>query len=87
MIKARKSPVMERLLKPVGETLNEDAARRLIALKADAELQARMDVLAEKCNQGTILPGEQDEYSEYISAGNLLNILKAMARVQLAKQR
>jgi hypothetical protein len=38
--------VLERLLEPVTSSLNEEAARKLLGLRADLELQARIDVLA-----------------------------------------
>ena len=71
----------------VGEKLNEEAAQQLISLKADPDLQARMDELAEKANEGTLTPAERVEYEDSIAAGNLLNILKAIARVQLENKK
>jgi hypothetical protein len=44
--------VLERLLDPVSRSLNDEAARKLIRIKADAESQARVDELAQKCNEG-----------------------------------
>ena len=80
------TPVLERLLQPVSDSLNADAAQRLIGLKADPELQARVDELAEKCNEGLLSAQERTEYDSYVAAGSLIAILKAKARLMLARQ-
>ena len=80
------TPVLERLLQPVSDSLNADAAQRLIALKADPELQAKVDELAEKCNEGLLTAEERAEYDSYIAAGSLIAILKARARLLLARE-
>ncbi len=78
--------MLERLLKPVSSSLNEEAARKLIELKADAEVQARVEQLARKCNEGALTPGERAEYETYVLAGDLIAILQAQARLLLARR-
>lgn len=78
--------VLERLLAPVSESLNATAARKLVRLKADAKTQARVDALARKCNEGELTPEERREYERYVTAGNLIAILQAHARLLLAKK-
>jgi hypothetical protein len=56
----------------------------LLALRADPELQARIDQLAEKSNEGALSPEERDEYASYVSFGTFIALLKAKAR-QLLK--
>jgi hypothetical protein len=80
------SAVLERLLGPVSRSLNIEAARKLIRLKADAKTQARVDELARKCNEGELTPRERAEYERYVTAGNLIAILQAEARLLLAKK-
>ena len=46
--------VLDRFLEPVSASLNEEAARKLIGLKADRKSQARVAKLARKCNDGTL---------------------------------
>jgi len=75
------SAVLERLLKPVSESLNAEAARKLIRIKADAETQARVDVLARKCNEGELTEAERREYERYVTAGTMIAILQAKARL------
>ncbi|MBI3411420.1 MAG: hypothetical protein HY040_24090 [Planctomycetes bacterium] len=75
-----------RLLGPVGDSLNQKAARRLLRLKADAETDARVAELARKCNEGELTPSEKAEYDEFVNAGAVIAILKAKARLLLAKK-
>lgn len=77
--------LLDRMLLPVSESLNEEAARKLIRLKVDAKVQARVDKLAKKCNEGELSPSERDEYEQFVLAGNLIAILQAKARLLLAK--
>ena len=78
--------VLERLLEPVSRSLNIEAARKLVQLKADAKTQARVDQLAGKCNEGDLTPAERSEYETFVAAGNLIAILQAKARLILAKK-
>ena len=79
------SAVLERLLEPVSQCLNVEAARKLIRLKADAPAQARVDELARKCNEDQLTPAERSEYERYVTAGTLIAILQAKARLLLAQ--
>ena len=79
----RSSAILDRLVEPVVRTLTPDVARALIQLRADPEVQARMDELAEKCNEGQLSPDEQDEYEASIRFGNFIAILQAKARALL----
>jgi hypothetical protein len=81
-----RSALLERLLEPVSRSLNAEAARRLVRLKADAETQARVNELARKCNEGELTPTERVEYERYVTAGTMIAILQAQARLQLAKK-
>ena len=72
--------LLNRLLEPVTSCLSLEAARRLVAIKADPSLQARMDELADKANQGNLAEDERNEYETYVSAANVLAILQSKAR-------
>jgi hypothetical protein len=85
MSNQRQTAVLERFLGPVTESLNTEAARKLIRLKADAKTQARVNKLARKCNEGELTEEERAEYEWYVTAGNLIAILQAKARLILAK--
>jgi len=49
-------------------------------LRADPAVQARIEELAEKCNEGTITPEEIAEYDAYIQAMDVVAVLQKKAR-------
>ena len=77
--------ILDRLLDPVSRCFGEDGARSLIALRADAQAQSRIDELATKCNEGSLTPAERDEYEACVQAGEMIAILQAKARLQLKR--
>jgi hypothetical protein len=85
MIKRANGRVLERLLEPVSNSLNEEAARKLIALKADRKGRACVSELACKCNEGELTAEERAQYEIYVMVGEFIAILQAKARHLLAK--
>lgn len=79
----RNIATLDRLVEPVVRTLTPDVARAIVALRADPELQARMDELAEKCNEGKLTADERDEYETNIRFGNFIAVIQAKARRML----
>jgi hypothetical protein len=79
MSKITNGPALERLLEPVSSSLNEDAARKLVVLKANRKAQARVSQLARKCNEGVVSAAERREYEAYVMAGEIIGILQASA--------
>jgi len=86
MTKISNGRVLERILEPVSSSLNDDAARKLIGLKADRKAQARVAELARKCNEGELTTEERTEYETYVMAGEFVAILQAKARLLLARR-
>jgi hypothetical protein len=78
--------VLDRILEPLSSSLNAEAARKLIGLKADRKTQARVAKLADKCNEGTLTPEERREYEMYVMANHVVAILQAKARLLLARK-
>ena len=76
----RHSTTLDRLVEPVVRVLTPEVARSLVKLRADPELQARMDELAEKCNEGNLTNDEREEYETSIRFANYLAIIQAKAR-------
>jgi hypothetical protein len=81
---AKSDPVLDQLLAPLGDCLTPESARRLLALKADPKLQARVDDLAGRHSQGLLTPQEQAEYGRYVSYSTFVAILKSKARQLLS---
>jgi hypothetical protein len=76
---------LDRLLDPVSRCLTPEVARQLVQLRADPELQKRMDTLADKSTEGQLTPEEYEEYETYVRASRFIAILQAKARKLLAQ--
>jgi len=76
--------VLDRLISPLGECLTPESARRVLALKADAETQASIDEMATRHTEGKLTPAEQAEYGQYVTYATFIAILKSKARQLLA---
>jgi hypothetical protein len=86
MRSAKRTAVLDRLVDPLSACLTQESARKLLTLKADSRLQARIDRLADKHSQGLLTQEESDEYSKYVSFGTFVAILKSKARQLLAQR-
>jgi hypothetical protein len=82
----RSTATLDRLVEPVVRTFTPEVVQALIRLRADPQLEARMDELAQKCNEGQLTAEEREEYETSIRFANYLAILQAKAR-KLLKQR
>lgn len=71
---------LDRLVEPLVRTFTPDVARALVGLRADPEVQKRLDELAERCNEGRLTPEERDEYETSVRFANYLAIIQAKAR-------
>ncbi len=60
-------------------------AESLIAYRGDATLRARIEELAEKCNEGDLTEREKAEYEGYVRANKFIATLQAKARKLLAR--
>lgn len=69
---------------PLSRCFDADSARRVVEYQVDPEVQARVDVLAERANEGLLTEAERAEYEAYISADDFISILKLKARRFLA---
>lgn len=70
---------IDQLVQPLGDCLSPEVARRIIALRADAQLQARVEELAEKANFGVLSDEERSEYEQYISFASFVALLQIKA--------
>lgn len=76
---------LNRFLEPVIEALTAALARKLVDLQADPELQAHIDGLRQKANEGVLPPEEDAEYKDFVEAVDVISIIQAKARQVLAK--
>ncbi len=77
--------ILDRFLDPFTQCLTPEVAKRIADLRADPKMQARIDELREKANEGRLSDTEQAEYEEFVDGIDLIAILKAKARAVLAK--
>ena len=77
---ATNNTVIDRLMDPVGRCLTPDVAKRIVSLRADEDLQSRVDDLADKANAGTLSPEERSEYEQYVNFSQFVTLLQIKAR-------
>lgn len=78
--------ILDRVLEPITGCLTPDVAAKLVAARADANTQARVDELADKANEGTLSSEERAEYDRYREAFHFVTVLQAKARKLLYEQ-
>jgi hypothetical protein len=81
--KLKPSSSIDRLIEPLVKCLTVESAKRLLSMKTDPQLRARMEELAEKSTAGTLTAEERQEYGSYVSFGTFIAILKSKARLLL----
>jgi hypothetical protein len=74
---------LDALFEPLSRCLDAESAQRISEFRVDPEVQARVDVLAVKANQGELTGDERAEYEAFINASDFISILKLKARRQL----
>ena len=79
------SAVLDEMLEPVTRCFGLETARALAGLRVNERTEARVEELAEKCNEGQLTPDERAEYEAYVQASTLIGILQAKARRVLAQ--
>jgi hypothetical protein len=68
-----------------ARSLSPETARRLLDIRFEPVHEARIAVLAEKSQAGSLTPEERAEYDEYIHVADVLAILQSKARQALKK--
>jgi hypothetical protein len=74
------TPILERLLDPIGRVLTPEVAQQLMTLQADPAVQVRLEELADKCTEGQLSAEERTEYETYVRAIEFVAVLQAKAR-------
>ena len=74
---------LDGLLEPLSCCLDAESARRVVELQVATPVQERIDMLAERANDGTLSDDERLEYEALINAADFISILKLKARRHL----
>lgn len=72
--------ILDSIIEPFAACLTLDAAKKIVAIRADHDMQSRVDELADKANLGTLTPEERTEYDRYLAAFHFVTIMQARAR-------
>ncbi len=76
MTQTQETSVLDRMLDPLCRCLDAESAKRVAELSIDPVVQARVDVLAERANEGLLTSEERAEYEAYINIDDFISILK-----------
>ena len=76
---------LAKILDPVAHCFAPEVAKRVVELRADPDVQARIEELAEKCNESTMTPEETAEYDAYIHAMDVVAVLQKKARALIVQ--
>lgn len=77
--------ILDRVFEPLGRCLTPAVARKVVALRADPTVQAHIDFLATRSNEGQLTDDERNEYEAYVRAIQFVTVLQSKARRLLAK--
>jgi hypothetical protein len=81
------SALLDELLDPFAQCLDEASAQRVIELDLAPAFQERLDALAERANAGTLTSEEQADYEALINAADFIAIVKLKAQRGLESHR
>ncbi len=82
MLDLSANAVLDQFLAPL---FTPEVARQVVAHKPDRHIQARLDVLREKANEGNLSDSEKQEYQAVVDNLDLISLLRAKARAVLEK--
>jgi hypothetical protein len=68
------------ILEPLAGCLTEEVAARILAIRIEPRIQARIDELAEKAAAGCLTDSDRAEYEDLIEKADVLGIVKSLAR-------
>ena len=81
------SSTLDRVFDPIRRCLTPAVARKIARFRADPDVKARIQELADKANDGSLTEAEREEYEGYVRAIDLVAILQSKARRYLADAR
>jgi hypothetical protein len=77
---------LDRLLDPLLSVLTPEVAEKVVQLRADDLLQARLDELAVKANEGQLTAEEEREYDAYLRGLTVVSVFQTKARAFLRQR-
>lgn len=83
-VKGMSTAALDGLLDPLTSSLDSSALRQIAEFRISAEVQARVDYLAVRANEGELTPEEDAEYQALIDGADMISVLKLKAQRRLA---
>jgi hypothetical protein len=74
------------LLESAARCLDMNSVRALGELQLDEAARARLDVLAQKANEGQLAPEEAREYERFIDVSDIISTLRLKVERQVGAQ-
>ncbi len=75
--------MLDDLLDLLSRCLDTESARRVAEFRVAPLVQERVELLAERANEGLLTGDERSEYEAIINAADFISILKLKAQRQL----
>lgn len=79
--------LLDKIFEPFGAVMTPETAARFVEMRADDDVQRRIDELADKCTEGELTDEERQEYDAYIQAIDFISIMQSKARQVLQRNR
>lgn len=77
--------LLDKIFEPFGDVMTPETAARFVNMRADDDVQRRIDELADKCTEGELTADESQEYDAYIQAIDFISIMQSKARQVLQR--
>jgi len=74
---------LDGLLEPLSRCLDTESAQRVAEFRLNPALQARIDILAERANDGVLSDDERAEYEAFVDAVDFISIFQIKSQRQL----
>ena len=83
VLQNHQADILNRFFKKGAEGLSVEAARYFLSLQLDPTDESRLNELAEKARQGSLIEMEEREFDEYLRCLRLMDIVKLKSRLAL----
>ncbi len=79
----KSTDLLSRCLEPLSQCLTLESAKRIVRLRADADVESRVAKLAERSSAGSLSPAELAEYELYVRLSTSVAFVQAQAFLKL----
>jgi hypothetical protein len=80
MSQAQTTSILDSLIDSLCRCLDAESAKRIADMRFDAVVHARVEILAERANEGLLTAEERAEYEAYINFDDFISILKLKSK-------